>query len=449
MNRSFIQLFLFSLCLCAWLPAGAQTVLFNIVDEKKELQEMKLYIKPMAEDGRNLKELTKIADGNFQGEVQKAADGFYFLYGNTSQQQMQLPLYLPDVSDKCTLVLTLHEGCPQVKVNKDNEALSAFNRVTYVEGKYFWMQGEKMSQEQLLPFLKGYRGKADSIAVLYQCLEPVKQYLNLWASTQAYSAYESIPRMLRIKQQELSFKAEAFMDAPQELLNIPMAAYFYTSVSMILNTLPQGNLSTRLDYLYTHYTVQTLRNKVTETVLNSYIRRFNYSGDFENGLQELTAAVTKYELSGQYIEDFKVRRSTVKGAHFPEGMKLTDAEGREMDFATLKGSYVYIDLWASWCVPCQKEIPHLQKLEQELQNKQVKFLSISIDRSADAWKKKMEQLGLHGLQWHDGTGKLADALNVKGIPFFIIYDKEGNLYRYNAPRPSTGEQLKKLLEELP
>ena len=60
-----------------------------------------------------------------------------------------------------------------------------------------------------------------------------------------------------------------------------------------------------------------------------------------------------------------------------------------MDFAQFRGKYVYIDLWASWCVPCCREVPHLQKLEKELENKDVVFLSISIDQNPSAWKKKM------------------------------------------------------------
>lgn len=436
---------LLSLCLCVWLPACAQTTLFKVTGDS--LDAFKLYIKQMEAQNLELKELL-VVDGIFQGEVEKASDGFYILYGNSSQMQMQLPLYLPDTSEECVLPLTLQNLCPQVNLDKDNKALSAFNQVVYADGKYFWMQGENMSIDQILSFLKGYREKADSIAAFYQCSEPVKQYLNLWANTQAYSNYESIPRALGIKQAEIPFKTEEFMDAPQELLNVPMASYFYTSVSMVLQSLPQGGLMSRLDYLYEHYKVQPLREKVVEALLSSYIRRFNYNENFEDGLQELTTVVEKFDLPRHYLNDFKMRRSTVKGARFPEGVKLMDAEGNEVNFSSLKGYNVYIDLWASWCIPCQREIPHLQKLEQELTNKGIKFLSISIDRDVEAWKKKMKQLNLHGLQWHDATGKLAEALNVKGIPFFLIYDKEGNLYRYNAPRPSTGAQLKELLESL-
>lgn len=75
------------------------------------------------------------------------------------------------------------------------------------------------------------------------------------------------------------------------------------------------------------------------------------------------------------------------------------------------------------------------------------FLSISIDSKEEAWKKKVTALGLEGNLLIDKDNKLCEALNVRGIPFFIIYDKEGKLYKYNAPRPSD-VRTKPLLEGL-
>ena len=131
-----------------------------------------------------------------------------------------------------------------------------------------------------------------------------------------------------------------------------------------------------------------------------------------------------------------------------EGCMLEDADGNVVEFSSFKGKYVYVDLWASWCGPCCKEVPHLQALEKELQNENVVFLSISTDTDKEAWKKKMVELGMHGNQLHDRDNTLCNALNVKGIPFFLIYDKEGKLHTYKAMRPSSGDALKAFLEAL-
>ena len=141
-------------------------------------------------------------------------------------------------------------------------------------------------------------------------------------------------------------------------------------------------------------------------------------------------------------------RATVPGQAFPEGIILQDRNGNVVDFSTFRGKYVYIDMWASWCVPCLREVPVLQQLEKTLKNKNVAFVSISIDANQEAWKKKMDEKHMHGHQLWNPDGTLGKALNVKGIPFFAIYDPEGKLYMHGAPRPSQGPGLVELLEGL-
>jgi hypothetical protein len=60
----------------------------------------------------------------------------------------------------------------------------------------------------------------------------------------------------------------------------------------------------------------------------------------------------------------------------------------------------------------------------------------------------MDEKNMHGNQLWNPAGTLGTALNVKGIPFFAIYDPEGKLYMYGAPRPSQGRGLVELLEGL-
>jgi alkyl hydroperoxide reductase subunit AhpC len=93
-------------------------------------------------------------------------------------------------------------------------------------------------------------------------------------------------------------------------------------------------------------------------------------------------------------------------------------------------------------------VPYLKKLEKELKNKDVVFVSVSSDTNEQAWKSKMKELDMHGHQYLDKGNTLCDALNVKGIPFFVIYDKAGNLYTYGAMRPSSGARLRDFLESL-
>lgn len=222
---------------------------------------------------------------------------------------------------------------------------------------------------------------------------------------------------------------------------------FESAPRLALSVIPQGSLADKITAIESQVKNKGLKVRVEDLLLNKYISTFNYADNYAEGLQELTSLTERFQLDTKYLGEFKVRKSSIAGTPFPADVVLSDLQGKKVDFAKYRGKYVFIDLWASWCIPCIKEIPHLKQLEKDLQNKDVVFLSISIDTNVAAWKKKVAALGLEGELLNNQDNKLCESLNVSGIPFFLIYDKEGKLYKYNAYRPSD-MRLKPLLEGL-
>ena len=100
-----------------------------------------------------------------------------------------------------------------------------------------------------------------------------------------------------------------------------------------------------------------------------------------------------------------------------------------------------MDIWATWCGPCIAEIPSLKETEKQYHNKNIEFVSISIDQIEDheKWKKMIVDKELSGKQlFADNNWKsqfIQDYL-IKGIPRFILLDPNGNIVSANAPRPS-------------
>ncbi|MEO0573122.1 MAG: TlpA disulfide reductase family protein, partial [Bacteroidota bacterium] len=110
-------------------------------------------------------------------------------------------------------------------------------------------------------------------------------------------------------------------------------------------------------------------------------------------------------------------------------------------FSDLQGKRLYIDVWATWCKPCIREIPALKKLEEDLSEEPVQFVSISIDKDKDKqkWKDFVKNKELGGIQLIvDGDWKsdFAISYKVSGIPRFMIIDSDGTIINANAPRPS-------------
>ncbi|MBF4506488.1 TlpA family protein disulfide reductase [Flavobacterium sp. JLP] len=129
-------------------------------------------------------------------------------------------------------------------------------------------------------------------------------------------------------------------------------------------------------------------------------------------------------------------------------------KGGKTKLSDLKGKYVYIDLWATWCGPCRAEIPYLQKIEEKYHGKNIEFVSVSIDalKDHDKWQKFVNDKQLGGIKlFSDNEWKSAfvTSYNVTGIPRFILIDPKGNVLEANASRPSSPElqvQLDTLLK---
>ncbi len=141
----------------------------------------------------------------------------------------------------------------------------------------------------------------------------------------------------------------------------------------------------------------------------------------------------------------------------PKFNNYQNYKGGKTSLDDLKGAYVYIDIWATWCNPCIAEIPALKRLEKKYHNKNIKFVSISIDdqRTAGSWEKAaakwrtmVKDKNLTGMQLHAGQDQafLQEYL-VTGIPRFLLLDPKGNIVNSNAPRPSN-PALETLFNEL-
>ena len=117
-----------------------------------------------------------------------------------------------------------------------------------------------------------------------------------------------------------------------------------------------------------------------------------------------------------------------------------DIDGNITSLSSFKGNFVYVDVWATWCVPCIAELPALEKLQENYKDKNITFLSVSVDTDQDAWEKLVTDDDLGGVQlWADGWSDITKSYAIFGIPRFLLIDKDGSLISVDAPRPSSSE----------
>jgi thiol-disulfide isomerase/thioredoxin len=140
-------------------------------------------------------------------------------------------------------------------------------------------------------------------------------------------------------------------------------------------------------------------------------------------------------------KDYNSLKFLAAGSPSPKFTDYEDNEGGTKSLEDLKGKYVYVDVWATWCGPCIAEIPSLKKVEKAFHGKNIQFLSISIDadKDHDKWKKMITEKELGGMQLmadNNWESQFVEDFMIKGIPRFILIDPKGNILDANAPRPS-------------
>ena len=127
-------------------------------------------------------------------------------------------------------------------------------------------------------------------------------------------------------------------------------------------------------------------------------------------------------------------------------------KGGKTKLEDFKGKYVYIDVWATWCGPCRAEIPSLKKMEEMYHDKNIVFVSISVDVDKDheKWKNFVSEKQLGGVQLFADKNWNSDFMlsyGINSIPRFILIDPNGKVVKGNALRPSS-PQLKEELDKL-
>lgn len=130
--------------------------------------------------------------------------------------------------------------------------------------------------------------------------------------------------------------------------------------------------------------------------------------------------------------------TVTEGEHGNEPLALKDVLS--------KSRYTIVDFWASWCVPCRREIPNLKKLYATYHDKGLDIVSVSIDRNVQQWKKACQQEQLPWHSYRDTTG--VDALyKVEFIPSMFILDQQGRLVASGLKGQELADQLAKLFSK--
>ena len=136
-------------------------------------------------------------------------------------------------------------------------------------------------------------------------------------------------------------------------------------------------------------------------------------------------------------------------------LRFVDGEGRALTIADFRGRLVLLNIWATWCVPCRREMPTLDRLQAKLGGPDFEVLALSIDRQGLAVVKAFyEELGLEALRVYvDASTNTTSDLGIVGIPTTLLVDRKGDEigrlvgpYEWDSPEMISflGEQITKV-----
>lgn len=108
-------------------------------------------------------------------------------------------------------------------------------------------------------------------------------------------------------------------------------------------------------------------------------------------------------------------------------ISFQDSDGKPRTLGDFRGKVVLLNIWATWCVPCRKEMPTLDRLQAQLGGPDFQVVALSMDRAGpDVGKKFFAEIGVRNLALDiDPSSKAMFALGVFGLPTTVLIDREG------------------------
>lgn len=253
--------------------------------------------------------------------------------------------------------------------------------------------------------------------------------------------------------------SEAYYDKVQQLATIDgkllkIGAYknFILNAMACLSGRGLGKVENGDIARYVNYAVEHVKDaEVLQHIVNQFVYG-KISGGGMDGQDELIATFRKYVTDAEMVKKFDeiCEKWSVLRAGMPSpSFEYLDIDGKTVKLSDLRGKYVYIDVWATWCGPCRGELPHLKKLEEKYHGKDIHFVSISTDKDKKAWENMVRKDQMKGIQLHQGGDRsFSKAYIINGIPRFILIDREGKIISADMTRPSNPETAKKFDELL-
>ena len=420
------------------------------VDAKGENQKLLLL-----QNDEVVKEIPVQADGTFRDTIREIGDNhFYYLVENPA---VQTPLYLANGTN---MELTLNEEVSKTMVSgsqtKQTQYLIERNsfindRINGADSNLFGQKPQEFKEN-----VKAFFAELDKKLKAYGFDEEFVKNQEKWTNYKFVEYLTIFPTYHRYTSGNEAILPDDFY-AERDGIDYDNAEEFRT-----IDTYRDLVRSKFYTIINNPNDAENIKKFISEV---NALKSENIRADLAKGTFQLispNSTVNKeiFDFINKNVTDEKVKEAAKKaydvatkltsGSPSPKFSNYENFNGGTTSLDDFKGKVTYIDIWATWCLPCRGEIPALKELEKKFHGKDVAFVSISIDQNKDEWKEFVKSEDLKGVQLFAENAfesQFIQDYGIRQIPTFIIIDKEGKIVNADAPRPSSDE-ITGLLEGL-
>lgn len=420
------------------------------VDAKGENQKLLLL-----QNDEVVKEIPVQADGTFRDTIREIGDNhFYYLVENPA---VQTPLYLANGTN---MELTLNEEVSKTMVSgsqtKQTQYLIERNsfindRINGADSNLFGQKPQEFKEN-----VKAFFAELDKKLKAYGFDEEFVKNQEKWTNYKFVEYLTIFPTYHRYTSGDEAILPDDFY-AERDGIDYDNAEEFRT-----IDTYRDLVRSKFYTIINNPNDAENIKKFISEV---NALKSDNIRADLAKGTFQLispNSTVNKeiFDFINKNVTDEKVKEAAKKaydvatkltsGSPSPKFSNYENFNGGTTSLDDFKGKVTYIDIWATWCLPCRGEIPALKELEKKFHGKDVAFVSISIDQNKDEWKEFVKSEDLKGVQLFAENAfesQFIQDYGIRQIPTFIIVDKEGKIVNADAPRPSSDE-ITGLLEGL-